>query len=170
MIKAALCALCALLLCACGYAFAPKGEHIDARIQNIYVEPFRNKTAQAELENYVRTAFIDQVLQNSRFKAVASVEEANAVISGNVLHFTSSTLTHGDNNLSSSERAVLILEVSFRDLQTGKVLWSTREFKGLLDYPVDSDINVTMAIRKNYYTKLVKDTAENAFNLMMADF
>ena len=159
-----------LALWACGYTFSPHGEHIDARIKNIYVEPFGNKTAQAELENYVRTAFIDQILQRSRFKTVASAEQADAVIGGNVLRYTTQTLTYSKTDMASSERAIIILEVNFRDLQTGKTIWSSRELKGQLDYGLGSDINLLMATRKNYFTKLSKDTVEIIFDSMMSNF
>jgi hypothetical protein len=63
---------CALVLSACGYGFAPAGEYIDKRIQKIYVEQFDNKTFQAEMENYIRSAFIGQIIQTSRFKIADS--------------------------------------------------------------------------------------------------
>jgi PBP1b-binding outer membrane lipoprotein LpoB len=164
-------ALFALILAAgCGYAFAPQGEHIDRRIRNIYVEPFGNKTAQAELENYVRTAFIDQILQNSRFKAVSSVEKADAVISGSVLNYNATVLSYRRNILAAEERATVTLEVSFRDLQTGKTLWSSRAVSGTVDYRLEDDINLLTATRKISFSKLSKDTAEKAFNLMMSNF
>ena len=55
-------------------------DDLDRRIQKVYVESFGNKTAQAGLENYFRTAFINQLIQNSRFKSVESVEAADAII------------------------------------------------------------------------------------------
>ena len=68
-----ICLFSALIL-SCGYAFAPQGEYIDIRIKTVYVQSFENKTSQAELENYVRTAFIDQFILSGRFKIVQSVE------------------------------------------------------------------------------------------------
>lgn len=159
-----------MLMVGCGYTFAPQGEHIDRRIRNIYVEPFGNKTAQAELENYMRTAFIDQILQNSRFKAVSSIEQADAVISGNVLNFNTTVLSYRKNILAAEERATVTLEVSLRDLQTGKTLWSSRSVSGTVDYKLDDDINLLPATRKIYFSKLSKDTAEKAFSSMMSNF
>ena len=73
-------------LFSCGYSFAPQGEYIDKRIQKVYVESFDNKTAQAEIENYVRTAFINQFIQFSRLKVVGSTESADAIIKGTILN------------------------------------------------------------------------------------
>ncbi len=168
LITSALCTL--ILIVGCGYTFAPQGEHIDRRIRNIYVEPFGNKTAQAELENYMRTAFIDQIIQNSRFKAVSSPEQADAVISGSVLNFNTSALSYRKNILAAEERATVTLNVSLRDLQTGKTLWSSRAVSGTVDYKLEDDINLLPATRKIYFSKLSKDTAERAFSLMMSNF
>lgn len=168
LISTALFAL--TLIVGCGYTFAPQGEHIDRRIRHIYVEPFSNKTVQAELENYMRTAFIDQIIQNSRFKAVGSVEQADAVISGSVLNFNTAALSYRKSILAAEERATVMLEVSLRDLQTGKTLWSSRTVTGRVDYKLEDDINLLTATRKISFTKLARDTAEKAFNLMMSNF
>jgi len=154
----------------CGYAFAPQGENIDPGIRTIYVEPFGNKTAQAELENYMRTAFIDQILQNTRFKTVSGVEQADAVISGNVLNFNTSALSYRKTILAAEERATVTMEVAFRETGSGKTLWSSRAVTGSVDYKLEDDINLLPAARKSAFTKLARDTAEKALNLMMSNF
>ena len=70
LIKTGVICLFFALILNCGYGFAPKGDYIDKRIQNIYVEAFNNKTSQAGIENYVRTAFINQILQKDRKSVV----------------------------------------------------------------------------------------------------
>lgn len=154
----------------CGYAFAPQGEHIDARIKRIYVEPFANKTAQAEIENFMRTAFIDQILQYSRFKTVADLEQADAVISGKVLNLNTAALSYRKSILAAEERMTVILEVSFREKDSGKMLWSSRNVMMTVDYELQDDINLLPATRKRALAKLSRDTAEKAFTLMMANF
>lgn len=154
----------------CGYAFAPQGEYIDARIKRIYVEPFANKTAQAEIENFMRTAFIDQILQYSRFKTVADLEQADAVISGKVLNLNTTALSYRKSILAAEERMTVILEVSFREKDSGKILWSSRNVTMTVDYELQDDINLLPATRKRALAKLSRDTAEKAFTLMMANF
>jgi outer membrane lipopolysaccharide assembly protein LptE/RlpB len=154
----------------CGYAFAPQGEHIDTRIKRIYVEPFANKTAQAEIENFMRTAFIDQILQNSRFKTVADIEQADAVISGKVLNLNTTALSYRKSILAAEERMTVILEVSFREKESGKTLWSSRSVSMTVDYELQDDINLLPATRKRALAKLSRDTAEKAFSMMMTNF
>ena len=154
----------------CGYAFSPQGEHIDRRIQKVYVEPFGNRTAQAEVENFMRTAFIDQIIQHSRFKAVANSEEADAIISGAVLDLRTATLSYRKNILAAEERMAVTLETSFREKESGKTIWSSRKVTGTVDYQLQDDINLLPATRKQALIKLSRDTAEKAFSLMMSNF
>ncbi|MDD4357898.1 MAG: LptE family protein [Smithellaceae bacterium] len=168
-VKAGLTLLMVWAVFGCGYTFAPQGEHIDSRIQNVYVAPFGNRTAMAEVENYMRTAFIDQIIQSNRFKTVTEIEQADAVISGNILNISTGTLSYRDNLLAAEERMTVMLEASFREKNTGKTIWSSRNLVGTVDYRLLDDTNPLPA-RKQALAKLAQDTAENAFNLMMADF
>ncbi len=158
------------MIMGCGYAFAPQGEHISPSVKNIYVEPFGNKTAQAEVENFMRTAFIDQILQTSRFKTVASVDDADAIISGNVLAISTTAISYRKSILAAEERMSVVLEATFREKASGKVLWSSRSVTMTVDYELQDDINLLPANRKKALTKLSRDTAEKAFSLMMSNF
>jgi len=158
------------LLFGCGYSFAPRGENIDNRIQKVYVESFDNKTAQAGIENYVRTAFINQFIQNSRLKIVENAESADAIVKGKILNLNTSPLSYRGNTLVAEERATIILELTFRENESGKIIWSSKNMTGSVDYTLSDDINLLPATRKNAFVKLANDTAEKAFNLMMSGF
>jgi hypothetical protein len=154
----------------CGYSFAPRGENIDKRIQKIYVEPFDNKTSQAEIENYFRTAFINQFIQTSRFKMAPSAEDADAVVRGKIINFNTSPLSYLKNDLAAEERATIILDVTFEDHANGKIIWSSKNMTDSIDYTLNEDINMLSPARKQALNKLANDMAEKAFNLMMSGF
>ncbi|MCX5848826.1 MAG: LPS assembly lipoprotein LptE [Deltaproteobacteria bacterium] len=164
-----ICVSCAILF-ACGYSFAPQGEHVDNRIQKVYVQSFENKTAQAGIENYVRTAFINQFIQNSRFKVIQNAEDADAIVKGKVVNLNISPLSYRGNALAAEERAAILLELTFQENESGKIIWSSKNITGTVDYTLSDDINLLPAARKNAFVKLANDTAEKAFNLMMSGF
>lgn len=159
-----------MFLLACGYSFAPQGDYIDKRIRNIYVEQFKNNTAQAEVENYVRSAFIDQFIQTSRFKIVESAELADAIIKGSVLNLSTNPLSYRSTTLAAEERATMTLDVTFRERESGKDIWKSKGISGTVDYTIDSNINLLPATRKTAFIKLANDTAEKTFNQMMSGF
>ncbi|MGP8155169.1 MAG: LPS assembly lipoprotein LptE [Smithella sp.] len=159
-----------ILLFGCGYTFAPQGKYIENRIQRVYVKSFDNKTAQAEIENYFRAAFINQFIQNSRFKIVNNEESADAIVKGTILSLNRSPLSYLQNGLTAEERATIILEVTFQENESGKIIWSSKNMTGLVDYAISDDINLLSSIRKQALIKLADDTAEKAFSLMMSGF
>ena len=164
-----LCCLVATVI-ACGYAFSPQGEYIDKKIQKIYVAQFDNKTPYADVENYVRTAFIDQFIQTQRFKVVETEEAADAVVKGSVAAITTSPLSYRQSTIVAEERATMTLELTFRDKESGKDIWKTQGLNGTVDYNVGGDVNTLPATRKTAFVKLAEDTAEKAFNQMMSGF
>jgi hypothetical protein len=157
-------------LFSCGYSFAPQGEYIDKRIQKVYVESFGNKTAQAEIENLVRTAFINQFITFSRLKVVESTESADAIIKGAVLNLNTAALSYRANTLVAEERATMTLELSFQEKESGKTIWSSKSISQTVDYTLEDNINLFPMTRRNALIKLSNDLAERAFNLMMAGF
>ncbi len=159
-----------VLILSCGYTFAPQGEYIDKRITTVYVQSFANKTSQAELENYVRTAFIDQFILSVRFKIVQNVESADAIVTGSVINLKTTPLSYRKNTLVAEERASMILEINFREKESGKTIWSTKKLSGQIDYKMEDNINLFPAARKNALIKLSNDTAEKAYNMMMSGF
>jgi hypothetical protein len=170
IIKILVTCLFFVLILGCGYTFAPQGKYIDNRIQRVYVKAFDNKTAQAEIENYFRTAFTNQFIQNSRFKIVNSEEAADAIVKGKIVNLTTSPLSYLKNDLAAEERATVTLEVTFLENESGKIIWSSKDMKGTVDYALSDDINLLSFNRKNAFNKLAGDMAEKAFNLMMSGF
>jgi hypothetical protein len=164
-----ICCLCAVVI-ACGYAFAPQGEYIDKKIQKIYIGQFDNKTSQAEVENYVRSAFIDQFIQTQRFKVVESAEQADAIIKGSILTLTTAPLSYRGSTLAAEERATMTMELTFREKESGKDIWKSQGISGTVDYTVDSNINLLPTTRRTAFIKLANDTAEKTFNQMMSGF
>ncbi|HPK52892.1 MAG TPA: LptE family protein [Smithellaceae bacterium] len=168
--KAAFICCLFTIMASCGYSFSPQGDYIDKRIRNIYVEQFSNKTSQVEVENYVRTAFIDQFIQTSRFKIVESAETADATIKGSVLNLSTNSLSYRATTLAAEERATMTLEVTFRERESGKDIWKSPGITGTIDYTVESDVNLQASTRRTAFIKLANDTAEKTFNQMMSGF
>jgi len=166
---AAVC-LAILLAAGCGYKLAPQGEYIDKRIQKVYVESFSNKTALAEIENFVRTAFINRFIQHSRFKVVGSADAADATVKGAITHYNTAALSYHPNKLAAEERITVTLEIVFREKESGKIIWSANGIQGYADYKLGDDINLMPPARKNALTKLANDVAERTVNLMLAGF
>ncbi|MFA5182948.1 MAG: LptE family protein [Syntrophales bacterium] len=158
-----------LIASGCGYHFSPGGEYIDPEVRKVFIEPFANRTSQANLEDTIRLAITDWFVRGQRFKIVDSEDQADALFRGAVKSLTTVPLSYRTTNLAAEERMTLTLDLTFEDRRTKKVIWKNGDFSGTQDYPV-ANINDTETARKNALTKLSRDTAERAYRMMMSGF
>ncbi|HOW58005.1 MAG TPA: LptE family protein [Smithellaceae bacterium] len=164
-----LCAIPALVM-ACGYAFAPQGDYIDKSIKKVYVQPFKNNTAQAEIDTYIRAAFIDQFIQGGRFSLADSIEEADATLQGIITSLNTAALSYRASTLAAEERATITMDITFQERKSGKVIWTSKSVAGAADYALPDNINAVPQTRKTALFKLATDTAEKTYNIMMSGF
>jgi len=155
---------------ACGYAFAPQGDYIDKSIKKVYVQSFKNNTAQAEIDTYIRAAFIDQFIQGGRFSLADNVEEADATLQGTITNLTTTALSYRASTLAAEERATITMDITFQERSSGKVIWTSKNAGGTADYVLPDNINAMPQTRKTALLKLATDTAEKIYNIMMSGF
>ncbi len=158
-----------LMLSGCGYSFSPGGENIDPDVRKVFIEPFANRTNEANLEDTIRLAITDWFVRGQRFKIVDSEDQADALFLGAVKSISTSPLSTRTTNLAAEERMTITLELSFVDRRTKKIIWKNDNFSGIQEYPVAS-LSVTETARKNALSKLSRDTAERAYRMMMSGF
>lgn len=161
--------LALLLLWGCGYRFSPGGEGIDPTVRTVYIEPFANRTSEANVENMFRSAFTDWFAKGGRFKLVDQAQKADALWRGGVQTLTTTTLSYRASNIAAEERMVVVLDLQFVHSGSGQVIWSDRAFSGTQDYAIPEGAN-TESARKNALAKLAMDTAERAYRMMMSGF
>jgi hypothetical protein len=79
-------------------------------------------------------------------------------------------LSYRSNTMAAEERATMTLEITFRETQSSKIIWSSRSIIGTVDYTIDNNINLLPATRKTALTKMANDIAEKTLNQMMSGF
>ena len=162
--------LLTIIVCGCGYRFSPGGEHINQTIQRVFVEKFDNYTSEADLENYVQSAFINEIRQGGRFDMAGSKEGADAVVSGKILRSDVSHLSYTDVDVAKENRVTVTMEITFKELRTGQIIWNNNALTEREAFIVAGDPGRTEANRKNALIKLVKDMAERAHRSIMSGF
>jgi hypothetical protein len=155
----------------CGYHLAGGEDNIDPGIQKVFVDTFANRTSEAGLENLFRNAFIDQVLKGSRFQLAGRRDEADALIRGNIQSLVTSHVAYRETDLAAEERLTVVLEITFEERASKRVLWQNRKFSYYVDYVVSSgQTGLTEAYRKSALVKLSNDVAERAYSLILSGF
>ena len=168
-IKTAAIFLSVFLVAGCGYRFSPGGEYIDKKIRTVFVDNFANKTSEANVENTIRSSFIDQFIIGGRFALVDQREKADAVFKGSVNSIVTSPLSYQKTGLASGERLTVAMELVFEQEDTHKLIWNDKNFTAIQDYSF-ADLNTRDTNRRNALIKLSNDSAEKAYRLMMSGF
>lgn len=160
-----------VLFCAgCGYRFAPGGEHIDARIQKVFIGEFSNRTGEANVENYVRNAFFNRFRRSSRFTPVGSIGEADASLTGRIEAITSSHLAYSRSDLALEDSATMTMTVVFKRIDNGEIIWMHDGFSESEAYTVDTSPSSTSTNKKDALMKLSIDMANKAYRSIMSGF
>ena len=159
-----------LLLASCGYRFSPGGEHIDKALQDVFVENFDNRTTEANVENYFRNSFIDQMRRGSRFDVVASRKECDALLSGSIQRIDTSHVSYSSVDVSQEDRVRVTMTLTFQSVKTGTVIWASENFTGKKVYTVSTNTSTTERNRKAAIRELADDMAEKAYRSIMSGF
>jgi len=113
-----------LALTACGYALAGRGSFLPDYIRSIGVPQFTNNTPVFDVDRRVSDRVRAELTNRGRYKVLAAETGTDAVLTGeiNSISFTPASL----NQQQEVTRMLLIMtaRVEFKDLKTGKVLWS----------------------------------------------
>ena len=165
-----LAVLFTIVVYGCGYHFSPGGEHIDQNIRTVFVEKFDNYTSEVNLENYVQSAFINEVRQGGRFEIAGSKKEADAIVSGKITRLNVSHLSYSSVDVAKEDRVNVVMAITFKETGTGQIIWNNNAFTGKEAFVVAGDPSKTNTNRKNALIKLVKDMAERAYRSIMSGF
>jgi Lipopolysaccharide-assembly len=169
-IAVAIVIMAVLLSFGCGYRFSPGGEYIDQNIKTVYIEPFVNKTSEANIENIFRAAFVDWFIsRGNRFKVVDQASTADAIWRGSINTVSTIALSYQTTNLAKEERMTVVMDLQFAERESKKEIWADRAFAAFQDYPI-ADALSTESARKNALSKLSVYAAEKAYRAMMSGF
>ncbi len=159
------------LVAGCGYHFSPAGEHIDKKLQTVFVDNFSNNTSEANIENYFRNSFVDQFRKGSRFKLANSKNLADTVLKGSINSLVTPHLAYSSTDFAKENRVTVTMEIVFEEKATKKIIWANKNLSENEDYLVDeSNPNATEINRTAALKKLAEDTAKKAYRYMMSGF
>ncbi len=154
----------------CGYSFSPGGEHIDSRINKVFVGQISNRTGEANVENYIRNALFNRIRKSNRFKPVANIEDADAVLSGKITNISTSHLAYSSSDVAKEDRVLMTLDLEFKRTDNGDIIWMSSGFSEKEAYGVDQNTSTTAKNKNEAIQKLSIDMADKAYRNIMSGF
>jgi hypothetical protein len=112
-----------LCLLGCGYQFAGRSELFPKDVRSVYVEPFLNRTRDVGLEHEMTTALRSELYRRGELQVVDVPDQADAILSGVVRIFDSTTASVNPNNELLQYEAVMLVDVALRRRQPSEILW-----------------------------------------------
>ena len=142
-IKLGFFAIFGIILCLSGCGYTTK-TLLPEHIKTIYIDNFKNsiniaaeitnkrpyKLYSPGLENQVTRAIADRFTFDGNLKVVKSREEADAVLSGELLEYTKEPLRYDQNDEVTEYRVRVVVSVKFLDLKDNKIIWQDGQFGG----------------------------------------
>lgn len=141
--RRALLAAVVLLSSACGYHLVGLSSTLPARLKTLYVAPFVNQSAAAQLDQRLTEAVSQEWVRRGRFQLVSSASDADAVLSATVTGAAVSPVQFDSQGRATTYQLTVSADVQLVD-RTGKkpvVLWSDKHFSRTVSYQVN--VNAT---------------------------
>lgn len=140
-----MCFLCLCLISSvygCGYTTRSA---LPARLKTVYIEPFKNSmdytTATGDrsvyiplLEVKVRDAIVDRFLFDGNLRVTAAPEEADLVLTGEVVDYQRNPLRYTDDDDVQEYRIQIVTKLSLAETGSDAPMWAYNRFIGQATY------------------------------------
>jgi len=152
-------------LSACGYMFAGGGS-LPSGIKTVCVTMLTNRTSETGVENTFTNDLIYEFTRNGK---IASIDKADALLSGVVKSMSIETISRSGAQTSIERRVTITLDLKLTD-NDGRIIWSVKGVSGNEAYDVASDKLSTEQNRRNAISTLSERLAEKVYNSLTEDF
>ena len=116
---------CAVSAAGCGYALAGRGVYLPEYIRTIGVPQFTNATPIYDVDRVVTERVRAELIgRGGRYTVQTTQAGTDAVLTGTVSSIAVSPVAFNQQQQASRYVLVLTASIEFKDLKTGKVLWS----------------------------------------------
>ena len=111
-------------LASCGYSLAGRGSFLPAYIRNIGVPAFTNSTPVFDVDRRVTERVRAELAGRGKYKVFPTEPGNDAALTGDISSITIVPVSFDQQQQASRYALVMTARVEFKDLKTGKVLWS----------------------------------------------
>jgi outer membrane lipopolysaccharide assembly protein LptE/RlpB len=167
----ALLALAALLAPACGYHVAGRADLVPKSIQTIAIPAFSNITTRYKLTDRLSQAISREFISRTRYHVVSDPDQADAVLRGAVLSYSSSpTIFDPATGRASGVQLQVTLRVSLVERASGKVLFNRPNMDVRERYQISTDPSVFFEESDAALDRASQQTARQLVSAILENF
>ena len=108
----------------CGYSLAGRGSFLPAYIRNIGVPAFANGTSVFDIDRRVTEQVRRELTGRGKYKVFPTEAGNDAVLTGEISSIAYVPVAFNQQQQASRYALIMSVRVEFKDLKTGKVLWT----------------------------------------------
>jgi len=162
----ALFAALAAALGGCGYSF--RG-NLPSHIKTVNVPILVNKTQEPAVENAITDAITSAFADSGKLKVV-NAAEADSILEGEIVGYQVQSIAF-DRQLNRREYRLLVtLNIQFRDVRRGEMLWRQEGLQALSDFRVPGQVSETISREEGAVREAARDIGRKIVNLAVDRF
>ena len=124
MMRKLLIVLLASTLSGCGYSLAGRGAFLPEYIRTIGVPQFTNNTQVFDVDRRVSDRVRAELTNRGKYKVQPTDTGVDAVLTGEIAYITITPASFNQQQQATRYVLTLTARVEFKDIKTGKVMWS----------------------------------------------
>jgi lipopolysaccharide assembly LptE-like protein len=169
--RGALLAFAALLATACGYHVAGRADLVPKNIQAIAIPAFSNVTTRYKLTDRLPEAISREFISRTRYRIVPDPTQADAVLNGAVLSYTSyPTIFDPVTGRASGVQLQVTLRVTLVERASGKVLFNRPNMDVRERYQISTDPSVFFEESDAALDRASQQTARQVVSSILENF
>jgi Lipopolysaccharide-assembly len=159
----------------CGYSLAGRGSFLPEYIRNIGVPAFANNTSVFDLERRVTDHVRAELSGRGKYKVFPTEAGNDAVLTGEITSVTVAPVTFNSQQQASRYAFIMSARVEFKDLKTGKVLWSNPALQFREEYEPAvagsvGDVTAFFGQDTNAYDRIATEFARSVVSALLEAF
>ena len=163
--------LAAAALSGCGYHVGGHPTLLPKTIKTIAVPAFGNATPNYRLPALLSAAVTRELIARTKYNIIADPDQADATLTGAVINFASyPAIFDPVSNRATGVQAILVLQLTLTDRQTGKQLYSRPAAEFRERYEIATDPQQYFDESSTALQRLSRDVARSVVTAILEAF
>lgn len=158
----------------CGYALAGRGSFLPAYIRTIGLPAFANHTQVFEIERVITDRVRSELVGRGNYTVTPDTTGVDALLTGEISSITVAPAAFTEQQQASRYVLILTSKVEFKDVKTGKLLWSNPAMQFREEYEVTTtatpDANTFLGQDANAVERLATEFARSLVSAILEAF
>lgn len=159
------------MLTGCGYHVGGHADLIPQTIHTIALPAWGNNTNRYKLSERLPGAIGREFIGRTRYRVVPNAEEADAVLTGNVVNFLSfASVSDPQTSRATAVQISVYLQVTLRERASGKVLFTRPSMEFRQRYEIAVDQSAYFEESDTALDRLTRDVARTLVSSVLEAF